>query len=453
MSTTSNKPTDIAIPKPNDKLNNNDGSRVAFGDVTNRAKPHASSKDGKPKASKPASAVGVKPNIGKRVIPRKRDATGEQVYQKASIELPVEMDSKFLTLKSLKGGYGEVTKAIDAEAFTARTETNHDDETAQVENNSDPLVLAAKPKSKPPALTNDPFKEISQSPNQYETLDLETPKPVTSYQYSADFHDVDKRDADDEMCVTAYVQDMYEYFQDQEHRAAVDPQYMICQKEINTRMRAILIDWLALVCAKSKLSPEVFYLTVNILDRYLEIKKASKKNLQLIGTTALFIASKYEEIYHVPVDDLVYLCDKAYTSEQIFAMESRILKALNYQISIPYSYKFLLRFLNAGHAEKKMVHMSCYILELIALDIKFIEYLPSELAAAAVMISRRAIGRPAWSPTLLHYTKYTEEEIIPLARAMLNAAANLPPDLKSSKRKYSSERKQKVALMDLPKDL
>lgn len=344
-----------------------------------------------------------------------------------------------------------INKAIDAEAFTAKT--NHGDDKAQAKNSA-PIVLAAKPKSKVvPALSIDPFKEVSQSPVQYETLDLETPKPVTSYQYSADFHDVDKRDADDELCVTALVEDMYEYFRDQEHRATVDPQYMVYQKEINTRMRAILIDWLALVCTRSKLSPEVFYLTVNILDRYLEAKKATKKSLQLIGTTALFIASKYEDIYHIPVDDLVYLCDRAYDSEQIYAMENRILKALNYQISIPYTYKFLLRFLNAGHADKTMVHLSCYILELTTLDIKFIDYLPSELAAAAVMIARKAIGRNAWSPTLLHYTKYTEEEIVSVARAMIKAAAKLSPDLNSSKKRYSSERKLKVALIELPKDL
>ena len=35
-------------------------------------------------------------------------------------------------------------------------------------------------------------------------------------------------------------------------------------------MRAILIDWLADVHAKFKLVPETLFLTVNILDRYLE---------------------------------------------------------------------------------------------------------------------------------------------------------------------------------------
>ena len=228
---------------------------------------------------------------------------------------------------------------------------------------------------------------------------------------------------------------------------------MLLQKEVTPNMRAILIDWLALVCTRSKCSPDVLYLTVNIIDRYLNAKKATKKNLQLIGTAALFIASKYEDIYHVPVDDLVYLCDKAYTTDHIYQMEHKILVQLNYQISIPTIYKFLLRFLNAGHADTKMVHLSCYILELTMLSIKFVDHLPSELASAAVLIARKALGRHPWSPTLLHYTQYTEEEIIPVARAMVKATEKISPDLISSKKKFSSERKMKVALIKLPTDL
>lgn len=87
------------------------------------------------------------------------------------------------------------------------------------------------------------------------------------------------------------------------------------------------------------------------------------------------------------------------------------------------------------------------------LKIDFVEYLPSELAAAAVFIARMAVGRNGWSPTLLTYAEYTEEEIIPVARAIIKAKLTLSPDLNSSKKKYSSERKLKVALISLPNNL
>lgn len=42
------------------------------------------------------------------------------------------------------------------------------------------------------------------------------------------------------------------------------------QSEINDKMRSILIDWLIEVHLKFKLLPETLYITVAIIDRYLE---------------------------------------------------------------------------------------------------------------------------------------------------------------------------------------
>ena len=46
--------------------------------------------------------------------------------------------------------------------------------------------------------------------------------------------------------------------------------YMTKQSDINEKMRAILIDWLIEVHLKFKLLPETLFLTVNLIDRYLE---------------------------------------------------------------------------------------------------------------------------------------------------------------------------------------
>ena len=411
-------------------------------DVTNRANTNDFSKDCKPKAHK----RGTNGNV--RIVPLKRDKRVAVLkLETESRDEPLKDTLKpgrdVLALKSLKEISGEVTNAIYAEA------------------EKKPSILATQIGSADELL--DPFKNVTQTPEKYVLLDLEKPAPAqvdgerpdkeSTYQYSANFHDIDNRDADDELCVTEYVEDIYEYFRNEEHRSTVDPQYMNFQREITTKMRSILVDWLALVSYRSKLSPEVLYLTVSILDRYLEKKKATKKNLQLIGTATLFIASKYEDIYHIEVDKLVYLCDRAYSAEQIYEMEHKILKTLNYQISLPSTYRFLLRFLNAGHADKKMVYLSCYILELTMLNIKFIEYLPSELAAAAVFIARKTIGRNGWSPTLLKYVQYTEDEIVSVARDIVEAIGNVAPDLTSIRNRYLSDKKMRVALLKLPQDL
>ena len=139
----------------------------------------------------------------------------------------------------------------------------------------------------------------------------------TSYQVTGNVDDIDDRDKDDPLCATAYVADMYNHFREKELTTSVRPGFMKSQSFINERMRSILVDWLVEVHLKFKLVPETLYLTINLIDRYLERKEVSRPKLQLVGVTCLLIASKYEEIYPPELRDLVYICDRAYTKNDV----------------------------------------------------------------------------------------------------------------------------------------
>jgi len=266
-----------------------------------------------------------------------------------------------------------------------------------------------------------------------------------SYQHIGQVDNIDERDSDDPLCATEYVMDMYRYFREKENATSVRPVYMKLQNHINERMRSILVDWLVEVHLKFKLVPETLYLTVNLIDRYLERKEVSRPNLQLVGVSCLLIASKYEEIYPPELHDLVYICDRAYTRNEIIGMEEIILKALEYQITIPSAHAFLVRYLKAGHADKKIVQISCYILDGTLQSYNLLHYLPSQLAAAAVFIARRTVGRNSWSPTLLKYAAYCEEEIMPIARAVLAEKSSSSLELRAVNKKYTSSRYGGVA--------
>ena len=144
-----------------------------------------------------------------------------------------------------------------------------------------------------------------------------TSASLSGYQYSGQVDNVDERDIDDPLCVTTYVEDMYEYFRSKEIATSVRPVYMEDQQYINERMRSILVDWLVEVHLKFKLVPETLYLTINIIDRYLAKTEVTRPKLQLVGVTALLIASKYEEIYPPELRDLVYICDRAYSKNEV----------------------------------------------------------------------------------------------------------------------------------------
>ena len=138
-----------------------------------------------------------------------------------------------------------------------------------------------------------------------------------SYQVTDSVDDIDERDRDDPLCVTNYVDDMYSHFRVKELETYVRPTYMESQAHINESMRSILVEWLVEVHLEFKLLSETLYLTVNLIDRYLECADVSHLKLQLVGVTSILIASKYEEIYPPELCDLVDICDCAYTRQNV----------------------------------------------------------------------------------------------------------------------------------------
>ena len=70
--------------------------------------------------------------------------------------------------------------------------------------------------------------------------------------------------------------------------------YMLRQPQVTAAMRAILVDWLVEVQQNYELHHETLYLAVKLIDRFLERKPIQKDRLQLLGTTAVLVASKYE---------------------------------------------------------------------------------------------------------------------------------------------------------------
>ncbi|XP_013416426.1 G1/S-specific cyclin-E-like isoform X1 [Lingula anatina] len=103
---------------------------------------------------------------------------------------------------------------------------------------------------------------------------------------------------------------------------------------LQSKMRAILLDWLIEVCEVYRLHRETFYLSLDFLDRYLTVQtNVQKHQLQLLGITCLFIAAKLEEIYPPKLSEFAYVTDGACTENQILCMELVVLKALNWDLA------------------------------------------------------------------------------------------------------------------------
>ena len=113
----------------------------------------------------------------------------------------------------------------------------------------------------------------------------------------AEVDHLDVPDVKDVQAVVPYLTEIHQHYRDTEGLKDARYGYMSNQWDINSKMRAILFDWLLEVHGKFKLVPETLFMTFGLIDRYLEKEKIMRSRLQLVGMTAMFIASKYEEIF------------------------------------------------------------------------------------------------------------------------------------------------------------
>lgn len=200
---------------------------------------------------------------------------------------------------------------------------------------------------------------------------------------------------------------------------------------------------------KFKMVPESLYMTIHIIDRYLEVKSVRRSKLQLVGVAALLIAAKYEEIYPPELRDLVYITDRAYNKAEILEMENDIVLTLDYYFTIPTIHTFLCRYLKAAHADRTMVQMACYLTERTLQEYSMLRFLPSQIAAASVLVARKSLNRHPWSPTLLKYTKMDESDLEECIEQLKTVMTDPNNQQQAVQRKYSNSKFGGVAKLPL----
>lgn len=265
----------------------------------------------------------------------------------------------------------------------------------------------------------------------------------------ADARDVD---ATDVQCAHEYAADFFDSLFREELRFQPRPDYMDTQTDITGKMRTILLDWLVEVHMKYRLRPETLYLAVNLIDRYLAKATVQRKRLQLVGVVAMFIAAKYEEINPPGLKDWVYITDNAYTKEDAVLMECAMLTALGFQVMVPTAAHFFEGFQKANGCDDVHREVVQYLMELALLDLQMLQYSPSDLVAAALLLSNELLGRrEAWPPAMAERTRHSEEGLrtcVAELRRLLDAdRAATGGQLQAVSRKFAAPQRFAVSKM------
>merc|ERR1711970_1555801 len=225
-----------------------------------------------------------------------------------------------------------------------------------------------------------------------------------------------------------YTPFLYSYLRHMEQKLAIRKDFMQGM-HINGRIRGVLIDWLIDVHNQFKLLQETLYLAIFLLDRFMQLDGVhiKRSRYQLVGVTALFTASKIEQ------------------------MEMRMLSAIKFRIGRPLPLHFLRRYSKAGDVDILQHTLAKYLVELSQLDYDLAHVDPSELSAAALCLSLQLLSTDeceVWSATLRYYSHYSEQDLmrtITNMAALATTASN--SSLKAVFNKYCSRTKLKVALL------
>ncbi|XP_055108989.2 G2/mitotic-specific cyclin-B1 isoform X3 [Symphalangus syndactylus] len=184
--------------------------------------------------------------------------------------------------------------------------------------------------------------------------------------------------------------------------------------------------------------------------RQLENNCVPKKMLQLVGVTAMFIASKYEEMYPPEIGDFAFVTDNTYTKHQIRQMEMKILRALNFGLGRPLPLHFLRRASKIGEVDVEQHTLAKYLMELTMLDYDMVHFPPSQIAAGAFCLALKILDNGEWTPTLQHYLSYTEESLLPvmqhLAKNIVMVNQGLTKHM-TVKNKYATSKHAKISTL------
>ena len=246
-----------------------------------------------------------------------------------------------------------------------------------------------------------------------------------------------------------YFDDIVNELKNNEEKFLPEFNYMAKQKDINHRMRAILIDWLIDVHLKYKMVPQTMYISVNLIDRYLSKNETSRVKLQLVGVASMFISSKYEEIYPPELKDFVYITDKAYVKSDVLDMEYKMLSSLNFDITFPTQWSFLEIFRKNLKIDQKTFNLAWFLMELSLINYKMLKFKYSQIAASAIMIAIKTLNYFD-EVEFEKSTGYNKNELQECVKEINNFYIyNSTHSLQAIRKKFSSKKYDEVSKIQL----
>ena len=356
--------------------------RAALGDVSNVTKNEVvESKEGK-------KALGGKPGLVSKAAP----SAGVQKISRTSSNrsiLGAKDNNKRAASTELK------RPASGSGVMGAATKKRHTGSTGSQQSIKEEKADSENEPPKKKTVVTEVERVVEMKKEVYEDEPIQEEAEVKTA-FEQGIIDLDVEDLDDPLMVAEYVGEIFEYLKVLEEATMPNPDYMDHQVNLEWHLRGVLVDWLIEVHTRFHLLPETMFLAINIIDRFLSTRIVELEKLQLVGITAMFIASKYEEVLSPHVQNFKHVADDGFTEEEILKAERFVLAALNYDLSYPNPMNFLRRISKADNYDIQTRTLGKYLLEVSLVDHRFMCFHPSHIAAASMYLSRMILERGEW---------------------------------------------------------
>lgn len=167
------------------------------------------------------------------------------------------------------------------------------------------------------------------------------------------------------------------------------------KQDFSEEDRKILAIWMRDVCDAKYCQPDVFPLSVLIVDKFLSIVRTKKSQLQLLGAVALMLASKLRQTEQIPARLLVYFTFDSITMQELLSWELFVLTTLKWDLSfvtpVDYLDIFIRRLkLNDEQVVREIEADALQMIVQCIIDFQYSLVRPSVIAWACL---RRAMER------------------------------------------------------------
>ncbi|GFO18567.1 cyclin-f-like [Plakobranchus ocellatus] len=174
--------------------------------------------------------------------------------------------------------------------------------------------------------------------------------------------------------------------------------------------RYILVDWLVEVLGMKEYSTHTLYLAVSMFDRFMQVRKIQRSQVQLLGVAAMVLSSRYLGFNILTIREAAWLTDNSYSYQDVVRMMGELVAALggNLRVLNIHDYVMVLAPLVGETCQSAMLME--YLAMLCLLQSEMGQYSPAEIAASSLLLARLLLNcADPWPAVVQEWTGFSQD--------------------------------------------